>query len=131
MAINKLILFQKAYDFLLWLFPLINRLPKHHRPVLGRQIEELGIRILLDIIAANSMRGAKRKEMQELISTEIDKLRILVRLTKDLKFMSVKQYTFASQRINELGSVLSGWMRAGQPQKVEKKDVNMTLFKMG
>ncbi len=128
MAIDKLILFQKAYDFLLWLFPLVNRLPKHHRPVLGKQIEELGICILLNIIAANSLRGTRRKECQQDISSEIDKLRILLRLTKDLRFMSIKQYAYASEKVNELGSVLSGWMRSGQTQKVAKKDVNMTLF---
>lgn len=41
MTVDKLILFQKSYDFLLWLYPLVNRLPKHHRVVLGKQIEEL------------------------------------------------------------------------------------------
>lgn len=110
----KLILFQKSYDFLLWLYPLVNRLPKHHRAVLGKQIEELGISILLDTISANSARGARRTELQMVISTEIDKLRILLRLTKDLRCMSVKQYTFAAEHVNELGSILSGWMRSSK-----------------
>jgi hypothetical protein len=128
MAIDKLILFQKSYDFLLWLYPLVNRLPKHHRAILGKQIEELGIYILLDTMSANSARGAKRKEMQLVVSTEIDKLRILLRLTKDLRFMSIKQYAYASERVNEIGSVLSGWMRSSKSQGVEKKDSTMTLL---
>ncbi len=134
MNCEKLVLFQKSYDFLLWLYPLINRLPKHHRTVLGRQIEELGISILLHVLSANIARGAKRKTLQLLISEELDKLRILIRLTKDLRFMSIKQYTYAAEKVNEMGKMLSGWMRAA-PFKVPcpkvglaKTDTNLTLF---
>jgi len=129
MSFEKLILFQKSYDFLLWLYPLINRLPKHHRAVLGRQIEELGLSILLHILSANIARGIKRKAIQLLISEELDKLRILIRLTKDLRFISIKQYTYAAEKVNEIGKILSGWMQV-LPSKVAlaKTDTNMTLF---
>lgn len=129
MSVEKLVLFQKSYDFLLWLYPLINRLPKHHRAVLGRQIEELGLSILLHILSANIARGIKRKAIQLLISEELDKLRILIRLTKDLRFISIKQYTYAAEKVNEIGKILSGWMQV-LPSKVAlaKTDTNMTLF---
>jgi len=129
MSFEKLILFQKSYDFLLWLYPLINRLPKHHRAVLGRQIEELGLSILLHILSANIARGIKRKAIQLLISEELDKLRILIRLTKDLRFISIKQYIYAAEKVNEIGKILSGWMQV-LPSKVAlaKTDTNMTLF---
>ena len=133
MAADKLILFQKSYDFLLWLYPLVNRLPKHHRSVLGKQIEELGLFILLDTLSANEAYGTKRKERQQLISEELDKLRILIRLTKDLRFISIKQYTYASEKVNEMGKILSGWMKkpTTNTNKVEKEDGNMPLFKVG
>ncbi|MDP4011851.1 MAG: diversity-generating retroelement protein Avd [Candidatus Roizmanbacteria bacterium] len=129
MPVEKLILFQKSYDFLLWLYPLVSRLPKHHRAVLGRQIEELGLSILIHILSANIARGIKRKAIQLLISEELDKLRILIRLTKDLRFISIKQYTYAAEKVNEIGKILSGWMQV-LPSKVAlaKTDTNMTLF---
>ena len=129
MSVEKLVLFQKSYDFLLWLYQLVSRLPKHHRAVLGRQIEELGLSILLHVLSANLARGTKRKELQLLISEELDKLRILLRLTKDLRFISIKQYTYAAEKVNEIGKILSGWMRV-LPLKVAlaKTDTNMTLF---
>ena len=129
MPVEKLILFQKSYDFILWLYPLINRLPKHHRTVLGRQIEELGLSILLHVLSANIARGNERKALQLLISEELDKLRILIRLTKDLRFISIKQYTYAAEKVNEIGKILFGWMQV-IPSKVAlaKTDTNMTLF---
>ena len=128
---KKLILFQKSYDLLLWLYPVVNRIPKFHKTILGRQIEELGLSILLHIQAANKTRGAQRKEIQLVISDELDKLRILIRLTKDLRFMSIKQYEHGAEKINEVGKILSGWMRSTRDldHKVVANDTeNMSLF---
>lgn len=110
MSIEKLIIFQKIYDFLLWLYPLINRIPKSHRLILGRSIEEEGIKILLLSIEANKLRDNSRKIVQQQISDELDKLRILIRLTKDLHFMSIAQYEHAAEKINEIGKILYGWI---------------------
>lgn len=130
MTVEKLVLFQKIYDFLLWLYPLVNRLPKHHKTVLGRQIEETGLALLLLTASANKERGNKRLELQTQISDKLDKLRILVRLTKDLRFMSIKQYAFAAEKINEIGKILSGWMKiAPEPiTAIAKERNNLPLF---
>ncbi|HOF42866.1 MAG TPA: diversity-generating retroelement protein Avd [Candidatus Moranbacteria bacterium] len=108
---EKLLIFQKTYDFLLWLYPIINRIPKSHRLVLGRHLEELAISLLIFVVKANKARGQSRKAFQLQISDELDCLRILVRLTKDLRFMSVKQYTTGAEKINEIGRMLSAWMK--------------------
>lgn len=111
MGIDKLVIFQKIYDFILWLYPLINRIPKSHRLILGRSIEEEGIKILLLSIEANKLRDNSRMIVQQKMSDELDKLRILVRLTKDLHFMSISQYQHAAEKINEIGKILYGWMK--------------------
>lgn len=110
MNIDKLIMFQKIYDFLLWLYPLINRIPQSHRLVLGRRVEEIGIDLLLLSIQANKIKGDERKVIQLKMSDELDKLRILIRLTKDLRFASINQYQHAAEKINEIGKILHGWM---------------------
>jgi len=114
MSIEKLIIFQKIYDFLLWLYPLINRIPKSHRLILGRSMEEEGIKILLLSIEANKLKDNSRKIIQQQMSDELDKLRILIRLTKDLRFMSVAQYQHAAERINEIGKILYGWINSNK-----------------
>jgi len=108
---EKLLIFQRTYDFLLLLYPVINRIPKSHRLVLGRNLEEIGISLLVFIIKANKVRGRPRTELQLTISDNLDSLRILIRLTKDLKFMSIKQYTLAAEKMNEIGRMLYSWMK--------------------
>ncbi len=108
---NKFILFKKTYALLLWLYPIINRIPKSHRLILGRKIEELSISLLILIIQANKSRGKERQLLQSNFSNELDMLRIFIRLTKDLKLMSIKQYISTSKKLNELGRMLNGWMK--------------------
>ncbi|MBU0569699.1 four helix bundle protein, partial [Patescibacteria group bacterium] len=92
---EKLLIFQKTYDLLLWLYPVVNRIPKGHRLVLGKNLEELAITLLVSIIKANKSRGQMRANLQSQISDELDCLRIFVRLTKDLRLMSIKKYATA------------------------------------
>jgi hypothetical protein len=80
--LDDLIIFQKTYDLILWLFPIINRFPKKQRFVLGQQIENELIEIIKDIILANNERN--KTEILKRISVRLDTLRVLVRLAKDL-----------------------------------------------
>lgn len=74
-------------------------------------MEEEGIKILLLSIEANKLKDNSRKIIQQQMSDELDKLRILIRLTKDLHFMSIAQYQHAAEKINEIGKILYGWMK--------------------
>ena len=114
MNADKLILFQKIYDFVLWLYPLINRIPKSHRLVLGKHVEEMGLNLLLLATKANKIKDGGRRAIQLQISDELDTLRILVRLTKDLRFMSIAQYEHAAEKMNEIGKILYGWMKSNK-----------------
>lgn len=108
---EKLIIYQKFYDFVVWLYPVINRIPKSHRLVVGKHLEELCISLLLLLVKANRAKGQNRTELQSDISDELDYIRILIRLSKDLRFMSVKQYILAAEKINEIGRMYTSWVR--------------------
>ena len=109
--LDHLILFQKIYDFIRWLYPTINKFPKNQRFVLGQQLEQSAISILKLTIRAEQTRGAERLEYQRHLSVELDVLRILCRLSKDLRFVSIGQYAFTAERINEMGRILGGWQK--------------------
>ena len=107
--VNNLAIFEKTYELILWLYPTVNKFPKSQRFVLGQCIENAVLEILEEIIAANQSRS-KLFHLKK-TSVELDKLRILMRLAKDLHFISVRQYEFAATKINETGKMLGGWMK--------------------
>jgi len=108
---EELLIFKKFYSFVLLIYPVINRIPKSHRLVLGREIELVSLVILTSIIRANKTQCLIRKNIQGKISQNIDTLRILLRLTKDLKFMSVGQYSMLVEKLNEIAKMLYSWSR--------------------
>jgi len=108
--LQNLVIFQKLYDLILWMYPLLNKFPKKQRFVLGQQLENTLLEILKNIIQANQER--ERLETLKQASIDLDKFRILYRLAKDLKFMSIKQYQFGAEKINEVGKILGGWLKS-------------------
>lgn len=106
---EQLILFQKLYELVIIIYPIINRIPKSHRMVLGRYLEDNCIVLLLLVIKANKTRDINRKVLQDEISDKLDSLRILVRLTKDLKFLSINQYALLAEKLNEIGKMVYCW----------------------
>ena len=105
--LDDLIIYQKTYDFMLWLHPVVNKFPKGQRFVLGQRIELKTLDIIHSMIVANDMRD-KFLILQQ-ASIELDELRLLIRLSKDLHFVNVKQYGIAAEKMNEIGRLLSGW----------------------
>lgn len=107
--LDDLIIFQKVYDLILWLYPAVNKFPKSQRFVLGQRIENTVLEILKGIIQANQ--ESNKLPYLKQVSIDLDKLRILVRLSKDLKFINIRQYRFVAEKINEIGKILGGWMK--------------------
>jgi hypothetical protein len=104
--LDDLIIYQKTYDFLLWLYPVVNKFPKAQRFVLGQRIENKTLDLIHSIIFSNAERD--KSALLKKASVELDELRTLIRLAKDLRFVNVKQYGVAAEKINEIGRLLSG-----------------------
>ena len=109
---EQLIIFQKLYDLVIDMYPIINRIPKSHRMVLGKHLEDNCIILLLLIIKANQTRDTNRRILQDQISDNLDSLRILIRLTKDLKFLSINQYALLVEKLNEIGKMVYCWNKS-------------------
>lgn len=107
---QELIIFKKSYDFSKWLFQHTNKFPKSHRFSVAIKIEN-GILDFLRIITVANHRQKKlpllRAADEELIS-----LRIFLRLSQDLKFISTSSYEYAIRQLEEIGKMLGGWIKS-------------------
>lgn len=107
---KELIIYQKYYDLMLYSLPIIGRFPKDQRFILGQQIENAMLEIGKMIVYANKLRQKKGKLYE--IDIELEKLRFLIRLSKDLKIMTVSKYGHHCERLDEIGRLLGGWIKA-------------------
>lgn len=111
-GMDELTIYQKVYDLILYALPIINRFPKSQRFVLGQQIQNGMIDISAMIVQANKVKNKLQKLYE--IDVELEKLRLLIRLAKDLKFMPIHKYELHCQRMNEVGRLLGGWIKSSQ-----------------
>ena len=86
----------KLYDLILWLMGQVPKFPRSHRFVLGDRIQTL----VLDVL-----------DLLKRASLELEKLRYLIRLSRDLNFLSVRRYQFVATQIDEVGRMVGGWLR--------------------
>jgi four helix bundle protein len=108
--LHDMVVYQKHYDLMLYAFPIINRFPKNQRFVLGQQMQNCMLDIAQLIVQANAEHNKGRTLWQ--IDNELEKLRLLTRLAKDLNIMAVKQYGLMGERISEIGRLLGGWIKS-------------------
>jgi hypothetical protein len=108
---DGLILFQKTYDLILEVHPVIvNKFPKNQRFVLGQKIENTLIAILEIVITINLSKPTVNYFRR--LDIEIQKLKIFIRLAKDLKFISIKKYEYLEKKVIEIGKMTGGWKKA-------------------
>lgn len=107
--LQNLKIFQKHYDFLLWLQTVVANIPISARFTLAQRLENSALAVMEGIIEAN---GGEKNALKK-ASLELDKVRIFTRLAKDLRFIDFKKYENAAAQIDEIGKMLGGWMKSG------------------
>ena len=106
---KELPIIQKTYDLIQWYVPLLNKLPRHHRHLLGERIITQLYELLEGLVVA---RYAREKLPQlEALNAKLDILRYQTRMLLDFHLFSVERYDYASQLLNGVGTDLGGWVR--------------------
>ncbi|MDY6933130.1 MAG: diversity-generating retroelement protein Avd [Spirochaetota bacterium] len=82
----------KVYDLLLWIIPVLESFPRNQRFLLGNRIEE-SLLDIMDLIIQAVYTKEKMSYLKE-ANLMIEKLRYLIRLSKDFKYLSIKKYEY-------------------------------------
>ena len=100
---------QKAYDLCKELLPRVSNFPKDYKFSLGERIVENSLTILELLIQATYSRY-KVKLLDE-ANMRLERLRFLLRLSRDLGPVSNRGYEYVMKMITELGSQVGGWRK--------------------
>ncbi len=103
-------IFVKTYDFLLWLIPLTLKFPKSQRFLLAERLSRMVLDfydLILDAVMEPERQGERLDEADKLLT----KIRLYVRLSYDLKCISLGQLEHAARLMDEIGRLIGGWKR--------------------
>ena len=104
----------RMYDFTLWLLPKVERFPRSYRFTVGERVTSTGLDLLAALVEA-AYSASKEAPLHAAVKN-VNVLRYLLRLAKDLNLMKVDSYAFASEHLDEIGRMTGGWQRLGEIQ---------------
>lgn len=108
---KDMILYQKVYDFMLYLFPIVDRMPKHEKFTLQAQIKNSVytlLRLTIDI--------QKSKQKVKLLfdfDRELEYLKTLILFSNDKKpsCMSANSRKVSMGKLVEIGKIVGGMIK--------------------
>jgi len=109
---QELTVIQKLYDYIKWVSPLINRLPRDRKFTIGDRILNKLYSVLELLIEAKYSSYDIRIDLLKKANINMEIIRFYNRLLRDEDLWSVKRYQFALESVNEVGLQLGGWIRS-------------------
>ena len=107
---------QKTYDLIKWYVPILNRLPKNHKYLLGDRIIT-GLYDFLEGLVLARYASEKLGRLQRL-NAQLSLLRHQSRLLLDFELISVKRYEYIGSLLTDIGLELGGWVKQQKKRQV-------------
>lgn len=110
MASNKtdITVLPLLYDLIVWFCGKISAYPKKFKYSIGERITNTLLDILERLIEARYS-SKKKSHFLRQANILLEKLRYLVRISKDLQCITIAEYEYAATKMHEIGSMVGGW----------------------
>lgn len=108
---SDLPLYLSVYKLLKYLYGLVSQFPKSHKHTLGESVLSYAWEVLDLIIEANNKENTEKHAIIKNASSSFDKLKTRLRLAHELKLISTRKYAHLIEQNEEIGRMLTGWMK--------------------
>jgi hypothetical protein len=96
-------------DFIKWFLPKIERFPRNYKFLFGDRMVQLQLDLLEHLVEAFYQKEKTAK--LRAANVDLEKLRHLLKISTELRFISLDQLEYATRSLNQIGSLIGGWMR--------------------
>lgn len=111
---EDLIITQKILDMMEYGYKALAQYPKAEKYALATDMKH-SMDILLERSIEAQKKYYKKTTLQEL-DVEIAKLKAYIRLSFNLRFLPPQKYEVWSEKMNEIGKMLGGWLKSVNAQ---------------
>ena len=106
------IVVQKAYDWALWIIPKVEKFPKSYRFSIGQSLVSASIELLMNLVDATYQ--VRNSGSLGAAVREVNRIRYLMRLAKDLRVVNIAGHEFSSKALDEVGRMAGGWLKSAR-----------------
>ena len=109
---NELPVYKSTYDLLLHIFQLTKEFSREYKYTVGESLKKETIELLTLIYRANAR--YKKSDILQLAREQIEIIRLLIRVMKDMRQISLKQFVKVNQWVESVSKQLTGWQKSQQ-----------------
>jgi hypothetical protein len=107
---DELPVFKASYDLLPEIFRFTSNFTREYKFTVGEKLKNEALTLIVLVYRANSSRN-KIEIIQE-ARDKIEMIRLLIRLLKDLKQISLNGFVMINKKIESVSKQLSGWQKS-------------------
>lgn len=108
---NELKLIPFYEEYMLYIIPLLNYLPRTEKFSIGTDFKQVMYSCLEDILFINKLENSKRLLYLNRIDAKLNTQRIMLRVMKKFQWIDIKKFNTAMEKIYELGKILGGLIK--------------------
>ncbi|MDA3891464.1 MAG: four helix bundle protein [Salinivirgaceae bacterium] len=120
----ELPVYKLAYDLLIAIYERTKLFTREYKYTLGEKLKNETLELLINIYKANKSKQATRLQYIDTARQNIEVVRLLLRVSKDLKIIGIKGHVALNVQVEELSKQLSSWQKytAGAHAKERKNE---------
>ena len=107
---DELPVFKASYDLLLDVYHFSSTLTREYKYTIGEKIKNEGLELIMLVYRANS--AYNKIETIQKAREQVEMLRLLIRILKDLKQISLKSFVRVNKQIENVSKQLAGWQKS-------------------
>jgi four helix bundle protein len=104
-------IFKRSYEMYKLLHQLRIKVAKQDRHTLWQKLENSTLDVLEGILRACAMGKNEKLPLLNEVSHSLNVTRVFIRLAKDTEVIDFKKYEDFSNRVDEIGRMLGGWIK--------------------
>ena len=114
MARDELLVIDRTYELVKCFLRRLEKFPRSHRYVLGRQIEQSLYAVCTGLMRAKYAAAPDKREALTGVNLELESLRMFCRLAHEVGMVPHKSHAYAAREMIEIGRMVGGWLKQQQ-----------------
>ncbi len=107
---NQLPVYKASYDLLVEIFQFVKNFTKEYKYTVGEKLKNETLEMIINIYRANT--NKQKKELIQTARENIEVIRLLLRVVKDLKQINIKKFISINEKIKNVSKQLTGWQKS-------------------
>ena len=103
--------YKVAYDLLIEIFKRTRVFSREYKYTVGERLKNESLDLITNIYRANKSRNQKRVQHIAEARENVETIRLLLRLTKDLGVIGSKPFVFLNGKVENVSVQLAGWQK--------------------